>query len=632
MRIASGITNGEITADKRAAVQNEIVTLTVKPAYGYELETLTVRDANDQDIPVTENTFTMPDADVTVSAVFKAISLSIGGVYTVPEGGASFLTLTLTGDTTILLTEGATLTVPGEINGENCTLTIQGTGTLDLCSENGGMHVKKLTIDSGRINGTITVSGENGVTITGGKIEGDISAERISISGGEIRGELVATGENGITITGGKVETDYIDSVYGVAICGGSVSGGSIYSSGSISISGGETTDSQIDGKTVNITSGVVSGSITGERISISGGKIRGSIVASSESGVSIIGGQVNAEYGISGWYAGGLFPLTLGCTLGNDYIYSDYYSYCSISIAKGQTLTDGVNLYTGTLTEEQISELPEKTLRRAYAIMIPESTAGGTVMADKGFVDPDDPDKSVTIIVTPDKGYALDTLTYTPADGTATDIIANAQGQYTFQMPAAIVTVTATFTPIDYTITKNAEHGSITARVGEDGDDADTAHYGETVTLTIAPDEDYTLDTLTVGSIDKTALVSDNQFSFTMPDTDLTVTAVFKPKFGTPDFVMPADLTMIEISAFEGNTKMTVVDARHCTTIGKDAFNGCTGLKQIRLPQNCTIHADAFTGCGTVFVFAPADGTTQTFCDDPNRTNLIFVPEMAGQ
>ena len=67
-------TNGTVTANKTTNVaQGETVTLTVTPAIGYELGTLTVKDASDNNVTVTDNTFTMPASNVTVSATFTAI-------------------------------------------------------------------------------------------------------------------------------------------------------------------------------------------------------------------------------------------------------------------------------------------------------------------------------------------------------------------------------------------------------------------------------------------------------------------------------------------------------------------------------------------------------------------------------
>lgn len=93
-------------------------------------------------------------------------------------------------------------------------------------------------------------------------------------------------------------------------------------------------------------------------------------------------------------------------------------------------------------------------------------------------------------------------------------------------------------------------------------------------------------------------------------------------PEFGPTDFYLPtAD---IGESAFEDDPAITTVDASQCPSVGKDAFKGCGNLTQISLPLNCDIDVHAFDDCGTVFVFAPADGTTQAFCEDIE--NCVFV------
>lgn len=62
---------GTVTADKTTAAEEEKVTLTITPAEGYALDTLSVTDASGAAVTVTDNAFTMPAGDVTVSATFK---------------------------------------------------------------------------------------------------------------------------------------------------------------------------------------------------------------------------------------------------------------------------------------------------------------------------------------------------------------------------------------------------------------------------------------------------------------------------------------------------------------------------------------------------------------------------------
>lgn len=52
----------------------------------------------------------------------------------------------------------------------------------------------------------------------------------------------------------------------------------------------------------------------------------------------------------------------------------------------------------------------------------------------------------TVTVTVTPDKGYALETLSVTDKNGSALDLTDRGNGKYTFTMPSSPVTVAATF------------------------------------------------------------------------------------------------------------------------------------------------------------------------------------------
>ena len=64
--------NGVVTADVEEAAEGDKVTLTITPSEGYELDALSVT-AGETAVEVAEdNTFTMPAADVTVTATFKA--------------------------------------------------------------------------------------------------------------------------------------------------------------------------------------------------------------------------------------------------------------------------------------------------------------------------------------------------------------------------------------------------------------------------------------------------------------------------------------------------------------------------------------------------------------------------------
>ena len=66
--------NGTVAANVDEAKEGDTVTLTVTPATGYELDTLSVKDADSGDVTVNDNKFTMPAKNVTVTATFKAVT------------------------------------------------------------------------------------------------------------------------------------------------------------------------------------------------------------------------------------------------------------------------------------------------------------------------------------------------------------------------------------------------------------------------------------------------------------------------------------------------------------------------------------------------------------------------------
>lgn len=75
----SRTSNGSVSVNPTRADEGDTVTVTVRPHKGYELDKLTVKDADGRTIRVTEAgdgkfTFLMPDGKVTVEAAFKAVT------------------------------------------------------------------------------------------------------------------------------------------------------------------------------------------------------------------------------------------------------------------------------------------------------------------------------------------------------------------------------------------------------------------------------------------------------------------------------------------------------------------------------------------------------------------------------
>ena len=135
-----------------------------------------------------------------------------------------------------------------------------------------------------------------------------------------------------------------------------------------------------------------------------------------------------------------------------------------------------------------------------------------------------------VYLTVSPDAGYALSSISIKETtSGKTVNFVSNSY----FTMPEADVTITASFaesTATYYDVTIDTlEHGSIQVNKS-------SAMKGDTVSMTITPEEGYSLKSISVkyveDSKDKTATVSGsgNSRTFKMPEADVTITAEFAP------------------------------------------------------------------------------------------------------
>jgi hypothetical protein len=157
----------------------------------------------------------------------------------------------------------------------------------------------------------------------------------------------------------------------------------------------------------------------------------------------------------------------------------------------------------------------------------------------------------TVTITVAANTGYSLKagTLSVQPTSGSA--IIPTGSGTtYTFTMPASDVTISGEFEIASYSITiSNAVvNGTITPSSG-------TAPAGTTIILTITPDENYLLKSNSLSVQPDTGSVitptgSGTSFSFTMPASNVTVTAEFEE--------IPEGSYVINVN-FEGFNEQTI-------------------------------------------------------------------------
>lgn len=150
-----------------------------------------------------------------------------------------------------------------------------------------------------------------------------------------------------------------------------------------------------------------------------------------------------------------------------------------------------------------------------------------GTVTTDKETANMGE---TITLTVTPNEGYEFDQLTVMNGE-TQVDVTITTEGNYTFVMPAGNVDITATFKAIDYNVI------IVTPVSGNVTPDKETAHYGETVTLTVVPDEGYELDEIHVmnGTTQvAVTITTDGKYTFVMPANNVVISTLFKETSGT--------------------------------------------------------------------------------------------------
>lgn len=156
------------------------------------------------------------------------------------------------------------------------------------------------------------------------------------------------------------------------------------------------------------------------------------------------------------------------------------------------------------------------------YSITFAEVT-GGTLSATPSKAEAG---AEVTLTAIPDEGYAFkNDWTVTNAETSETITVKDSK----FTMPAANVTVSATFTQKTYAITANtAENGTYTVKVGDA--EVTSAVKGAKVVLEATPAEGYICDGWTVLDAEGNSVTVSNN-SFYMPASAVTISTSFSLK-----------------------------------------------------------------------------------------------------
>ena len=150
------------------------------------------------------------------------------------------------------------------------------------------------------------------------------------------------------------------------------------------------------------------------------------------------------------------------------------------------------------------------------YTVTAKVSGTGGNVS-----VSPDEVEHggSVTITVTPNEGYTVDSVR--TADGTPLTL--NADGTYTLANVTEDQTITVTFQQQTYTVTVTAGAG------GKASVSSDEVGHGGSVTVTVTPDGGYIVDSVQDNGTDVTKQVENNTYTLTNVTASHNITVTFQ-------------------------------------------------------------------------------------------------------
>ncbi|MCR4607862.1 MAG: MucBP domain-containing protein, partial [Oscillospiraceae bacterium] len=200
--------------------------------------------------------------------------------------------------------------------------------------------------------------------------------------------------------------------------------------------------------------------------------------------------------------------PATVSGTMGTEDV-SVTVTYTA-ETATGNLTAAGGLLAASSDASDTSSELQDQPSRATYKVTVTNGTGGTATGGGEGIA----ANTNITVTATANAGYKF-------LNWTENGSVVSSAASYAFAVTADRVLV-ANFEQINYDVKiVTPAHGKITA-------DKATAHYGDTVTLTIAADTGYEFTGLEVKKPDGSKLTVNNN-AFTMPDCNVTVSATFE-------------------------------------------------------------------------------------------------------
>ena len=189
---------------------------------------------------------------------------------------------------------------------------------------------------------------------------------------------------------------------------------------------------------------------------------------------------------------------------------------YQIASVQAGSEALRGENgSYTYTVKGDCIIAVTFQKL--TYTVTAKVSGTGGKVSVSPEKVEHGG---SVTVTVTPDEGYTVDSVR--TADGTL--LTPNEDGTYTLANVTEDQTITVTFQQQTYTVT-----AKVNGTGGKVSVSSEKVEHGGSVTVTVTPEEGYTVGSVQDNGADVTKQVENNTYTLTNVTADHDITVTFQ-------------------------------------------------------------------------------------------------------
>ena len=243
-------------------------------------------------------------------------------------------------------------------------------------------------------------------------------------------------------------------------------------------------------------------------------------------------------------------------------------YQIASVQ-AGGEVLSGENGSYTYTVNGDCTIAVTFQKL--TYTVTAKVSGTGGKVSVSPEKVEHGG---NVTVTVTPNEGYTVGSVQ--TADGTP--LTSNADGTYTLANVTEDQTITVTFQQQTYTVT-----AKVSGTGGKVSVSSEKVGHGGSVTITVTPEEGYTVGSVQDNGTDVTGQVTNNTYTLTNVTADHDITVTFQ-KLTSHTVSTPEDLMDWAEEVRNGNRSLDctlaadIVLTEPWTPVGTTLANSYTG------------------------------------------------------